>query len=243
MDSEHRHELKRNDLAQWIAQMPKHIENAPQYLKSHWFEAICVILIIVGAGMWLFKDNQTVVVHDIGSQIELTQLYQAQMKVKGNALAGKEDSTLLDNSDQLVAVASGVGRETNASLALIKAGDALRSDLHYKKGQVDDATITAQIGEAKLRYEEALSKAGSNKTLAALAAFGVAICGEEVRDFDAAAAGYQAIIDNAQYQATFVVILAEGRLSTLEDAKVKYAFKYVEPKIEQAPAIDAVETK
>ncbi len=229
MDSEHRHELKRNDLALWLAEAPKHIKNTPAYLKTHWFEAICVLLIIIGIGMWLFRDTQKIVVRDLASQVKLTKLYDQQMMDKVAAVRGNKTSGFLNNADSIAAAAEDVKRDSIAALALIKAGDALRSDLHYKKGIINENDLKSQIAEAKAKYEAALEKADSNKTIEALAKFGIAICSEEVRDFDSAEAQYRKIADNPDYQSNFVSKLAQQRITLLNDAKVKYTFKEVAP--------------
>jgi len=245
MDSEHRHELKRNDLALWLAEAPEHIKNTPAYLKSHWFEAICVVLIVVGIGMWLFRDTQKIVVHDLASQVKLTNLYQQQIMDKVAAARGNNTAGFLNNADDITAAADTVKRDSIAALALIKAGDALRSDLHYKKDAINENDLKLQITEAKGKYEAALAKAGSNKTIEALAKFGIAICSEEVRDFDSAEAQYKKIADNPEYQSNFVSKLAEQRISLLADARVKHNFEKVEPttKEEAKPAESSVETK
>ncbi len=233
MDSEHRHELKRNDLALWLAEAPKHIKNTPAYLKTHWFEAICVVLIIVGIGMWLFRDTQQIVVQDLASQVKLTNLYQQQIMDKIAAARGNEIAGFLNNADDITSVADTVKLDSIAALALIKAGDALRSDLHYKKGVINENNLKTQIAEAKGKYEAALAKAGSDKTIEALAKFGVAICSEEVRDFDSAEAQYKDIANNPEYKSNFVSKIAEQRLSLLADARVKYTFKKVAPTVKE----------
>ena len=229
MDSEHRHELKRNDLAQWLADAPEHLKNTPEYLKTHWFESICVVLIVVGLGMWIFRDNQKIVVHDLDSQIKLTKLYQQQQMDKIAAARGNNTAGFLNNADELTSMADTVKRDSIAALALIKAGDALRSDLHYKKDAINENDLKSQIAEAKGKYQAAIAKAGSNKTIEALAKFGVAICAEEIRDFDSAATQYKEIANNPDYQSNFVSKEAANRLILLDDVKVKYKFKYVEP--------------
>lgn len=249
MDSEHRHELKRNDLALWLAEAPKHIKNTPAYLKTHWFEAICVVLIIVGIGMWLFRDTQKIVVQDLGAQVKLTKLYDQQMMDKVAAVRGNKTAGFLNNADDITAVADTVKLDSIAALALIKAGDALRSDLHYKEGIINENVIKTQIGEAKDKYDAAVAKAGSDKTVEALAKFGIAICSEELRDFDSAADQYKEIADNPEYQSNFVSQIARQRISLLADARVKYTFKEVESankenaKEEAKPAETTAETK
>lgn len=245
MDSEHRHELKRNDLALWLAEAPKHIKNTPEYLKTHWFEAICVVLIIIGLGMWIFRDDQKIVVHDLASQVKLTKLYEQQMIDKIATVRGNKTAGFLNNADELTAISDNVKSDSNAALALIKAGDALRSDLHYKEGVINENDLKSQIAEAKSKYEAAVAKASSNKTIEALAKFGIAICSEELRDFDSAATLYKEIADNPEYQSNFVSKEAANRLLLLDDAKVKYTFTYVEPvaKEEENPAESASEVK
>ncbi|MCH8135285.1 MAG: cyanophycin synthetase, partial [Proteobacteria bacterium] len=70
-----------------------------------------------------------------------------------------------------------------AALLLIKQGDALRADLHYRPEEVDPDVVENMITQARTAYEKALIQAQGNNTLVAMANFGLGMCAEEIGDY------------------------------------------------------------
>lgn len=225
MDSEHRHELKTNELADWLSNAPEHLKNAPGYIKEHWWESICIVLIIIGAAMWMIQKNQPET-QNIVKQAEFTQMYQKISTTKGAILQDQDTAgSLLTVSGELENIAPTADTKTQEALALIKSADALRSNLHYAPSQIDEATVNEQIAQSKVKYESALEKAAANKTIEAMAQMGIALCAEELRDFDVAEKLYREISENSDFQSTIFAKQAQKRLAGLADSKVEFTFE------------------
>jgi hypothetical protein len=65
-----------------------------------------------------------------------------------------------------------------AALALIERADTLRTELHYRSGEVNREELAKQIGLAQASYEQALQKAQDVPALAATAQLGLGLCEE-----------------------------------------------------------------
>ncbi len=221
MKSEHRHELKTNELAEWLA-------NLPEWTKENLVTIISVaVLIIVLAGVYLWRGyNRNVV--QVGERTEFTSLLNQVSAAKMQIVQGQEENrdlsfSLLQPAKGLEAFAQGTKNKRMAALALIKQAQALRAELHY--GTADEKYVTEQTAKAKASYTQALEKSGDNYALAAAAEFGVGLCEEELGNFEDAEQAYQGVVANADYQGTVALAQAERRLKIMGDYKEKIAFK------------------
>lgn len=240
MDSEHRHELKQNELANWIANAPEHIRNLPQYIKKNPWESICIVLIIIGCIGFIrgfFKDKSVLSSKDIANQAVMTVEYKKAAAAQFAAREGKDAAgVLLEIATDIESKINTLTADTQKALAYVKAGDALRADLHFRKGNVSQEAAAGQIELAKEKYQKALELAGKDVSMKALAKFGIALCSEEVRDFDAAKAAYAEIIADETLKATPIITLAKTRLETISDSEEVFEFQAAPA--EQAPAQD-----
>ncbi len=239
MKSDHRHELKTNELAEWLI-------NFPQWTKDNLITIICVLaLIIVVAGVWFWKFYGKKVA-SVQKQIELTnfvnQLSQSKMQIISAQAQGKDVSfILLQPANNLETFARGENDDIMAALALIKRAEALRTDLHYRPGTVPGADLTAQINKAKASYTEAVDRAGANPLLMAMATFGLGLCAEEIGNFKEAEQIYRDITENPNFEGTTVGVQAKYRLETMADYKQKIVFM-PSPRLQppfQMPPFDA----
>ena len=96
MDSEHRHELKTNELADWIV-------HAPEYLRKNYLTILGVLLIIAGLVSWpaLTKKRQGV---DTKQAVETTELIEKISRSK--ALIVQSDQQGSPIPESLIGIAS-----------------------------------------------------------------------------------------------------------------------------------------
>jgi tetratricopeptide (TPR) repeat protein len=223
MKSEHRRQLKTNELADWIV-------NFPQWARENSTTIIYIsVLTIVVAGVYFWKIYEKRMVSD-REQIELT-----------NSIAGISQSTyqilqaqgqgidasyiLIQAADNLQNIAQNTKDEQVAAMALIKRADALRMELHYRLGNISNSDFTAQINWAKDSYTKAIEKSSTNPSLMAAAKLGLGLCEEELGNFEQARQIYKEITENADFEGTVAATEAQQRLDTMADYQQKVVFR------------------
>lgn len=238
MDSEHRHELKSNELADLLTHLP-------QFFKKNASTIIGLSLIIIGLITWpIFtrmsrektitdesrvSESIRMLSGDIGAAL---QAYQSNPEGLDAAL-----NTIQANADALMDMTSETDNPNLAALAYIKAAQAIRTELHLRKDIVDAATIDTQTQKAQDTYEKAAEKAVI-PTMKAMAQFGIGLCTEERGQTQQAADLYKAIVDDESFAATVFPTLAQERLDNLTDNSQAVTFApapVVEPKPQAAP--------
>jgi len=221
MKSEHRHELKTNELAEWLS-------NLPEWTKQNLVTIICVsIALVVLAGIYLWRGYNKNVLSvrerteftSLVNQVAGTKMQVVQEKEQGNDLA----FMFIQQAKSLDAFAQSTRNKRMAALALIKQAQALRAELHY--GTVKEQYEVDQTNKAKACYSSALTKSSNTPVLAASAEFGLGLCEEELGNFDEARKIYGQITTNAAYEATVPVAQARYRLATMADYEQKITFK------------------
>ncbi|MCK5564625.1 MAG: hypothetical protein KAJ07_05220 [Planctomycetes bacterium] len=231
MDAEHRHELKQNDLIEWITHFP-------EYARENYMQIIGFVLVILGLLSWLFwpsfkgsADNSKLEKH--------ARVTQVMGQVSGSKRASVRDGAAA--TDSLLLTANNLNLEADRTkdpiakaLILIKRGEALRSDLHYRSGMQDAAIAASQIQQAKAAYDAAILSATGQTggaSLVAMATYGLGLCFEEVGDFVKAEETYKSIIANAEFEGTVFPTQAANRIAALADNKVNVIFT-------KAPAVE-----
>ncbi|MHC4571915.1 MAG: hypothetical protein ACYS0C_07550 [Planctomycetota bacterium] len=223
MKAEHRHELKTNELAEWIA-------NFPQWAKKNLRMIIYVsVVVFLVAGSYIFhwyRKN----VESVRKQLELTrliaQLSQGKTRILQAQARGVDISyMLIQTADNLKIAAQNAREAQMVALALIKRAEALRMELHYRFGTVDERDAITQIELAKASCAEAIEKASTSPSLMAAAKLGLGLCEEELGNFGKAEQIYSDIATNALYEGTVVVSQAKIRLETMVDYQRKVVFK------------------
>jgi len=225
MKAEHRHELKTNELAEWLS-------NLPQWTKENLTTVIIILAVIVAAlafYVW-YRYNKSLVADE---QLEFTnllnQLSASKMQVLSAQAQGRDLSfILLQPANSLGTFAQNAKNNRMAALALIKQAEALRTELHYRPGTVSNEDLTSQINQAKAAYTEAIQtrlQGTSNPSLMAVAEFGLGLCEEELGNFEKAQQIYQIIAENPDFEGTVAVTQAKHRLETMADYKQKVIFK------------------
>ncbi|HUU18380.1 MAG TPA: hypothetical protein VMW72_14615 [Sedimentisphaerales bacterium] len=225
MKAEHRHELKTNELAEWLS-------NLPQWTKENLTTIIIILAVIVAALAFYvrYRYNKSLVADE---QLEYTnllnQLSASKMQVLSAQAQGRDLSfILLQPANSLGTFAQNAKNDRMAALALIKQAEALRTELHYRPGTVSNEDLTSQINQAKAAYTEAIQtrlQGTSNPSLTAAAEFGLGLCEEELGNFEKAQQVYQIIAENPDFEGTVAVTQAKHRLETMADYKQKVIFK------------------
>jgi len=220
MKSEHRHELKTNELAEWLS-------NLPQWSKENLTTIIIILAVIVAASAFYvrYRYRKSAVAQE---QLEFTnllnQLSASKMQVLNAQAQGTDLSfMLIPQANSLGAFAQNAKSDQMAALALIKQAEALRTELHYRPGTVSEQDVTAQINQAKAAYTEAIKKSLTNASLTAAAKFGLGLCEEELGNFEKAQQTYKDIVSN--FDGTVANAAAKHRLDTMADYKQKVIFK------------------
>ncbi len=227
MDAEHRHELKQNDLVEWITHFP-------EYARENYMQMIGVVLILLGLLSWLFWPSFKGSVDNskLEKQARTTRVLGQVSGSKRASVRDGADAAMV--ADSLLITASSLKLEADRAedtiakaLIFIKRGEALRSELHYRSGMQDDAVAVSQMQEAKSAYDAAISSA-SGKTggagLVAMATYGLGLCSEEVGDFVKAEEIYKSIVANAEFEGTVFPTQAANRIATLADNKGEVVF-------------------
>ena len=218
MKADHRHELKTNELAEWLSHLP-------QWTKENLSTIIMVcVVIIAGLGIYSWRVYNVNVVR-VREHAEFTTLINQLAAAKMQILQGQgRDSSfmLLQPAKGLETFAQSTKNDRMAALALIKRAEALRAEVHY--GNVEEQYFTTQTNEAKNSYSEALQRCPDEFSLAAAATFGLGLCEEELGNFEQARQIYQDIVANPDFQPTVAVVQAKHRLATMSDYQQEIVF-------------------
>jgi tetratricopeptide (TPR) repeat protein len=221
MKSDHRHELKTNELAEWLG-------NLPEWTKENLSTILITVAVILAAGAiygWRLYSKNVVLVRE---QTEFTDLINQVPGGKMQILQGQQSQgrdlsfILLQPANNLENFAQRTSHKQMAALALIKRAEALRAELHY--GSPEEQYLIKQTNLAKESYTEAFEKSSKNPTLAAAAKFGLGLCEEELGNFEQARQMYQDITENSDFESTLAAVQAKIRLETMADYEKKIVF-------------------
>jgi tetratricopeptide (TPR) repeat protein len=125
-----------------------------------------------------------------------------------------------------------------AALALIKQGEALRMELHYRPASVSQDDLKAQINLAKESYLRAFQKAQGDPSLAAMAKYGLGLCEEELGNFQEAEKIYREFAADPQFEGTATAAAVKFRLETMAEYKEPVAFEPApQPAVRQTESV------
>jgi hypothetical protein len=225
MKSEERHDLKTNELADWIANFP---EWAKENTGTLAYVAVLIIVVAVAAYFKWYRPAHTI----SREQVEMSQL-AGQLEMNKLRLVSAKNSAmespelLRGVADRLDAISGQLSQPENAAFALIKRGEAIRAELHYAPADFaqDPNARAFHINKAKTCYQQALAKVSIDHPLAAMAQFGLGLCAEELGNFDEAQKIYSDIVKNEKYVGTATLPMARERLSDMADYKGTFVFK------------------
>ena len=232
MKSDHRHELKTNELADWLSRLP-------DWTMENIVTIVIVAALIVAAaafyGWRLYSRNFVQTREQTEFTNLLNQISSGKMQIlQGQQSQGRDWSfVLLQPANSLQSFAKKINHKRMAALALIKRAEALRAELHY--GNVDEQYLINQTNLAKASYAEALDKCPTDPSLSASAKFGLGLCEEELGNFEQARQIYQDITGNPDFESTLATIQAKRRLDTMSDYQQKIVFMPA-PKVPESTA-------
>jgi len=235
MDSEHRHELKTNELANLIS-------HSGQFIRKNYLQITGGILIIIAIGLWGpvrgFRDKAK-----LENQAQTTEVIEQLSQNKLGALRDQtQNNALLVSANALEIEAQKAKNPLIGALALIKRGEALRSDLHFRNSDVEPAEIKSYIEQARKAYNSAIEKAKGNPggmVFEAMANFGLGLCAEELGDFKQAKKIYESIVSQADYEGTVYPSQAQLRLESMDDSRGKFVF-VSEPVTSEVPLLPEI---
>lgn len=235
MKSEHRHELKTNELADWMAHLPEWSKKNAKPLIG----GTALVAVIVVAVLWS-QYNNTVLAQAHRSQFtnDLANLEFMINQVAQSSSQGDDMSINLgESSINLAKLAQDATTDGMAALAYLKQAEMLREQIHFEQGQPSNATIAERIETAKEAYNNALTRAKANSTLMSLAQYGLGLCAEELGQFDEAERLYQTLITDETYAGTL------GRTSAVNRIKSMSGFDgvIVFPVVEEVPEVSLPE--
>jgi len=227
MKAKHRHELKTNELADWIA-------NFPQWAKDNLKTIIYIsAVILVAAGVYVWKNYYR--------DIEIIREKEAFTNLVGNVVRNETQIILgrdqgIDTSFSLVQTANELKKkaaDTNddqmAALALLKHAQALRAELHYRPGTISKEEFADQINKAKASYTEVLGKPSVSSSLKAIATLGLGLCAEELGNTTEAKKIYNEVIANPDFEHTTAAAQAKFRLVIVDGLQEKVVFVKAAP--------------
>jgi tetratricopeptide (TPR) repeat protein len=220
MKSEERHELKSNELAEWLGNLPEWASENFKFIIG----LTAVIVVIVGIYGWKVYYKNVV---QARRQEEFTNLIGNISEMKGQIVnaglsSGSDTSYVLkDAANELNKFAESTSNMDMAAYALIKQAEALRAQLHYGKGVFD--ADKEQIKNAKAAYELAIQKS-TKPVLNAIAEYGLGLCEEELHNFDQAKQIYEKIVANPKYAGITIVADVEFRIKTMSDYQSDITF-------------------
>ena len=229
MKSEHRHELKTNDLAEWIS-------NFPSWAKENALVLILAAVVLAGA-VGYFLVNQSRATDDEENRAVFTESLGRLMQAKNSIAAGMSEGAempLLMAAENLEAVAGSSSSDGMAAFAWIKRAEALRSAVFVQTRQTPE-DIALQIEKAKASYGEAKARAVNHKALLAAATYGLGLCAEELRHFDEAEKIYRDMIADGNLKGTAALASAEYRLKTLHHYRSEIVFNEAPEEVNLAP--------
>ena len=231
MKAKHRHELKTNELAEWIANFPQWVK---KNVKTIIYTTACLAVLITAYLYYDYNKNVATPQKLFEFTGTIAELPKSKAKLLQAQAQGQDYSLkLLQLADELQIRAIDTQTDTAAALAMIKRGQALRMDLHYRVHSASDDEIVIQINKAKASYNEALIKAKGNPSLTAMAKLGLGLCEEELGNFQNAEKIYNDIANDSSLDATTAKTQAQLRLKTMSDYLQKVVFKEPpEPSIE-----------
>jgi len=234
MRADHRHDLKTNELADWLVNLPQWLQENRNSLIA----TVAVIVVAVAVYFWIFYQKN---IASARTQVRLTNLVTQLPKQKADiaqamAQQGDQSYLLIDLAKDLQDFAQSTGNREMSALAMIERGDTLRSELHYRSGDVSREELGKQIAQAQASYEQALKKAEGVPALAATAQLGLGLCEEELGNADKAKEIYRTVTENAAYDGTAAKAAAANRLKTMDDYQGMVVFKPAPPPQPQASA-------
>jgi len=228
MKSKHRHELKENELLEWL-------QHFPEWFGGHYRVVLYVVLVVavvagVAFSQW-YKINVTGPAEQIEFSSMVNNIYGKKLQVLRALQEGQDYSYVLIQQAESIGRFVGKSESNRSALALINRADILRAELHYRLSRVSVSDISEQIGRAKNNYSRALdvlSACEGQAELVGKARLGLGLCEEELGNFDKAMVIYQEISSDKGLQDTMSAVEAGRRAEFMTENTEKVEFAAAE---------------
>jgi tetratricopeptide (TPR) repeat protein len=215
MKAERRHDLRTNELAEWLGHFP-------EFWRENYRMVIyvTVVLIIVAVAVYFKWYRERIDL--MRNRSEVTEYIARVAQSKIDTILGVRQGVdfsnrLLEVADALDTASASVDDPVSSALALCKRAEALRAELHYRPYSLEPQAVKIQVNQAVKCYEKALVKARGNAGIEAMAKLGLGLSAEELGDSAKAKDVYREIVDNPDYQGSVFVSQAEKRLEEIEE--------------------------
>ena len=140
MKAGERHELKTNELAQWILSLPQQIKENLQIII---YVSAAAVLILAAFFYYMYQKNVTAVRNEEDLTRKISTLSQNKTQIVQAQSQGIDLSyNLIQNADELEVASQNIKSDTAAAFALIKRAEALAdggtlSPFRCEQGNVD----------------------------------------------------------------------------------------------------------
>ncbi len=226
MKAKHRHELKTNELAEWLANLPLW---AKQNLRMIIYASVVAVLVL---GSFIYHRYQKTVI-SARERTTLTALLGQLPPQKAEVARSQADGVdlsymLLQVAGSIENIASRTKQDHVAALALIKNAELLRIELQFRTDKVSRQDLANQINRAKDNYTKALDtylKKSPFASLEAAARLGLGLCEEELGNFDQARQLYEQLVADPNLEGTTGIAAANKRLDLMDSFEEKIALK------------------
>ncbi len=226
MKAEHRHELKTNDLALWLGNLPTLVN---QNLRVIIYVSVVVILVLASSIYYRYQKTVVAVREQENLTAIISQLQQQKAYVAQKQSQGDDNAfMLLSMIDGLDGIAKTSSNDALVAIALIKEAEILRTELQMRFGTASQQDVATPINKAKDLYNKALNtrlNRSPNPTLEAIAKTGLGLCEEELGNPDAARKLYQEVATGAAYEGTAPAAAAKQRLAAMDSFTEKLVLK------------------
>jgi tetratricopeptide (TPR) repeat protein len=223
MKSEHRHELKTNELAEWLANFPHWFK---ENLNKILYVSVGIVVFVVITGyLWYTKNVQKA-----GQMTEFTSVVlaipQQKIQIINDQMRGRDSSyVLLQSANELELIAQNAKEDGLAALAYIKNAELIRTELHYRPRAISQEEKRQQINKAKKSYAQAIERSAFIPSLRANAQYGLGLCEEELGNFAEAKKIYEDIINAVEFEGTTGAVQAKLRLEEMDNYQQQIAFQ------------------
>jgi tetratricopeptide (TPR) repeat protein len=223
MKPEHRHELKTNELAEWLSNLPQW---ARKNLTTIIYVSVVTVVVIIYSFWYYYQKDAALAKKQLGLTKLIRQLpYNKRQILQAQSQGVDISYTLIQTADSLQAAAQDIKDPLKAASALIKRADTLRMELHFRPGTVSKSAMVDQINRAKAAYKQAIEKAASNPSLTATAQFGLGLCEEELGNIAEAQQIYRDLATSHRFECTTAAVQAKIRLDSIAQYQQKIVFK------------------
>lgn len=228
MKAEHRHELKTNELADWLTHIPEWTKENSRVLIGGG------AIVVIGLAIYYWSSyNRNVRLPQ--QRLRLTGLISSVEAAKIATLRNSMEEqnimplALSQPIEDLGTFAEQAGNTTMAASAYLQRAKALRAEVHLRNPASGIGESQQQVQLARESYLKAKELSGNDMSLRAAAEYGLGLCAEEEGSYGEARKIYTAIVGNPDLEGTAAWAAAQYRLELLPRLQTPIAFRPAPP--------------